>query len=86
MYFHGVTLKRDRRRGDTEKLISELSGGLLGMIPEAAGGWTFQPVFLNSYDLAVLTGFRTCGSVSSFNHDLDLATREGNPARVLRSA
>lgn len=82
----GATLRRDRGRGDREKQISKISGGLLGMTPERAGGHTSSPVFLNCRSLALLTGFSTWGSVSSFNHDLDLATRKENPGHTLRSA
>lgn len=42
----------------------------------------FSTVFLNFCGLAVLTR----GSVSYFNHDTVLATREDSPAHVLRSA
>lgn len=45
-----------------------------------------SPLLRSSCSLAVLTGFSTCGSVSPFNRDLDLATREESPGHALRSA
>lgn len=45
-----------------------------------------SPVLLSSRSLAVLTGFSTHGSVSSFNQDLHLATKEENPEHALASA
>lgn len=91
MHFSGTTLKRDRGRGDREKkkkksaFLNSVGDYWVWYLRQQEAGLP-SPAFLNSCSLAVLTGFSTGGSVSSFNHDLDLATREENPGQALRPA